>query len=151
MKQRTVKTKLANIECIENDGFLIELNFVDDSIKKSDQSPLLDQVEKELLEYLDGVRKVFSVPIKLKGTEFQMDVLRAMQTIPYGEVRSYKDLAIMINRPKAARAVGNACNKNPIAIIVPCHRVIASNHKLGGYGYGVDSKIRLLKIENSEC
>ena len=110
-------------------------------------SYLTDLAVAQLEEYLTGERKNFDLPIIAKGTDFQMLVWNALRTIPYGETRSYKQVAEMINRPKACRAVGLANNKNPIWIIIPCHRVIGSNGSLTGYGGGLDIKQKLLILE----
>lgn len=133
-------------------NFVVGLDFVSNNeIGQLESLPctLTDEVAKQLNEYFGGKRKEFTVPIKLYGTNFQLKVWQALCDIPYGQTRSYKDVAIQIGNPKAARAVGMANNRNPIAIIVPCHRVIASDGKLGGYAAGLDVKRKLLKIENS--
>lgn len=102
----------------------------------------------QLSEYFSGERRQFDVPITfLGGTPFQRKVWQALQDIPYGEVRTYKEIAQAIGIPKAVRAVGGANNKNPISILVPCHRVIGSNGALVGYGGGLDKKEYLLKLE----
>ena len=103
----------------------------------------------ELKEYLDGKRKVFDIPIKLNGTDFQKKVWEELLKIPYGETKSYLDIAKSIGNPKACRAVGMANNKNKIIIIVPCHRVIGSNKKLVGYAGGLDVKEKLLNLEKA--
>lgn len=101
-------------------------------------------------EYLKGERKEFNLPLKAEGTKFQMSVWEALTHIPYGETRSYKDIAAAINNEKAVRAVGNANNKNPIPIFIPCHRVIGADGKLVGFGCGLDIKEKLLDIENNK-
>ena len=101
----------------------------------------------ELEQYFAGSLRDFTVPIKLHGTPFQLAVWQELLKIPYGETRSYKDIACAIGKPKATRAVGGANHNNPISIIVPCHRVIASDGTLGGYGGGLDIKRRLLELE----
>jgi methylated-DNA-[protein]-cysteine S-methyltransferase len=111
------------------------------------ETPLIKKAAAQIEEYLDDKRKKFSLPLAMHGTEFQMDVWRALQTIPYGETRSYKEIAELINRPKAVRAVGMANHRNPISIIVPCHRVIGHNGSLTGYGGGLPLKQRLLELE----
>ncbi|KMV31956.1 methylated-DNA--[protein]-cysteine S-methyltransferase [Photobacterium swingsii] len=103
----------------------------------------------QLDAYFSGTLTRFTVPLAPEGTEFQKQVWRALRSIPYGETCSYKTIADAINNPKAVRAVGAANGKNPIAIIVPCHRVIGSNGKLTGYAGGVDMKAYLLKLEGS--
>lgn len=102
---------------------------------------------QQLTEYFDGERREFDLPLKLTGTEFQMSVLQALQHIPYGETTSYAEIAERIGRPKAVRAVGAANGRNPIPIIVPCHRVIGSHGDLTGFGGGLDTKEALLRLE----
>jgi methylated-DNA-[protein]-cysteine S-methyltransferase len=102
---------------------------------------------RQLTEYFAGERREFDLPLKLSGTEFQMSVLEALQQIPYGETTSYADIAERVGRPKAVRAVGAANGRNPIPIIVPCHRVIGSHGELTGFGGGLDTKEALLRLE----
>ena len=102
---------------------------------------------QQLAEYFVGERREFDLPLKLSGTEFQMSVLHALQHIPYGETTSYAEIAERIGRPKAVRAVGAANGRNPIPIIVPCHRVIGSHGELTGFGGGLDTKEALLRLE----
>ena len=102
---------------------------------------------QQLTEYFAGARREFDLPLKLSGTEFQLSVLHALQQIPYGETTSYSDIAERIGRPKAVRAVGAANGRNPIPIIVPCHRVIGSHGDLTGFGGGLDPKEALLRLE----
>ena len=104
-------------------------------------------VRKQLHEYFLGERKVFDLQLALDGTEFQISVLKALQEIPYGETTSYGAIAREIGRPKAVRAVGAANGRNPIPIIVPCHRVIGSSGDLTGFGGGLDTKAELLRLE----
>lgn len=104
-------------------------------------------VFQELDEYFQGKRKTFDIPLRTHGTPFQEKVWAALRAIPYGEVRSYKEVAEAIGHPKAYRAVGMANNANPIFIIVPCHRVIGSNGSLTGYGGGLPMKKALLSLE----
>ncbi len=104
---------------------------------------------EQILEYLASERTQFDVPLDLRGTSFQRAVWDALLEIPYGESRSYADVARAVGRPKAQRAVGSANNANPVALIVPCHRVIAADGSLGGYGGGLELKARLLAMELS--
>jgi O-6-methylguanine DNA methyltransferase len=104
---------------------------------------------RELNEYFLGKRRDFTLTLDLRGTPFQMQCWRALLTIPYGETRTYADIARAVKNPQAFRAVGLANNRNPIAIIVPCHRVIASDGTLCGYGGGLDVKRRLLELEGA--
>jgi len=103
----------------------------------------------ELEEYFSGKRRAFGFPLDLRGTEFQLTCWRALLSIPYGETRSYADIARAVGCPKGFRAVGMANNRNPVAIVVPCHRVIASDGTLCGYGGGLDIKRKLLELEGA--
>jgi O-6-methylguanine DNA methyltransferase len=110
--------------------------------------PAVRRLRHELEEYLRGERKKFTVPVEpSQGTEFQRKVWRAMRQIPFGKTKSYGELAREIGSPKASRAVGAACGQNPIPILVPCHRVLARNQKLGGFSGGLHWKKRLLALE----
>lgn len=111
----------------------------------------LGEVERQLQEYFEGARSSFDLPVDLSAlSEFEQRVLHAAAHIPFGEVWAYSDLARRIGKPKASRAVGNALNHNPVAIVVPCHRVVRRDGSLGGYGGGVEYKRRLLGIEGRD-
>jgi methylated-DNA-[protein]-cysteine S-methyltransferase len=110
-------------------------------------SPLVKETIKQMEEYTKGRRFEFDLPLEPSGTPFQMSVWAALRRIPYGETRSYKEIAIDIGNPKAYRAVGGANNKNPIFILIPCHRVIGADGSLVGFGGGLDLKVRLLYLE----
>ena len=114
---------------------------------ETEPSVLAAQAAEELFEYLDGKRKVFDLPLRISGTSFAQSVYRALLTIPYGETRSYGQIAEAIGKPKAARAVGGANHKNPLMIFVPCHRVIGANGALTGFGAGLPMKEHLLALE----
>ena len=114
---------------------------------KERQNALLTLACRQMSEYFAGKRKAFDLPIRLNGTPFQQIVWKGLQQIPYGETLSYTGLARQIGREKAARAVGNANNHNPLMIIIPCHRVVASNGELGGYAGGTARKAWLLEKE----
>ena len=105
------------------------------------------EVCRQLSDYFAGDRKDFNLPLELTGTEFQVDVLKELQRIPYGETLSYRDIAARIGRPNAMRAVGAANGRNPIPIIIPCHRVIGADGSLTGFGGGLDVKKKLLTLE----
>jgi len=109
----------------------------------------LTQTERQLREYFAGKRKKFSIKLDISGTEFQESVWYALNKIAYGKTVSYAQQAKLVRKPKAFRAVGSANGKNPVAIILPCHRVIASNGTLGGYGGGLAIKRKLLALETS--
>jgi len=115
--------------------------------QQSSDNPLIKETCKQLDEYFAGKRKTFDLPLSPKGTPFQQTVWKQLQEIPYGQTISYSQEAKAIGHPKACRAVGSANGKNPIAIIIPCHRVIAANGGLGGYASGLDNKIKLLELE----
>ena len=114
---------------------------------KKTADKLTDKAAGQLGEYFSGKRKVFDIPINPQGTKFQLCVWNALKDIPYGETRSYKEIAIATGNHKACRAVGLANNKNPIWIIIPCHRVIGANGTLTGYGGGLEMKQNLLDLE----
>ncbi len=107
------------------------------------------RVKRQLTEYFSGERKAFDLTLEPVGTTFQLSVLAALREIPYGETRSYRDIAERIGNPKAVRAVGSANGNNPIALIIPCHRVIGANGSLTGFGGGLESKRYLLDLELS--
>jgi O-6-methylguanine DNA methyltransferase len=109
----------------------------------------LAEARKQLKEYFAGQRQKFTLPLDLYGTEFQKKVWNQLILIPYGEVRSYKQIAEAIGQPKAVRAVGGANNKNPVPIVIPCHRVVGSDGSLVGYGGGLWVKEKLLELEGS--
>ncbi len=104
---------------------------------------------RQMGEYFEGKRTVFSFPMQAEGTAFQQQVWQALNTIPYGETRTYGDIALQVGNPKGARAVGGACNKNPLWIAVPCHRVLGAGGSLNGYAYGTGMKQTLLALEQS--
>jgi methylated-DNA-[protein]-cysteine S-methyltransferase len=110
-------------------------------------TPLLEKTTRQLSEYFAGSRREFTLPLLLKGTPFQRRVWEALQTIPYGETCSYGELAKAIGSPKSCRAVGGANHRNPISIIVPCHRVVGASGSLTGYGGGLENKRFLLDLE----
>jgi len=118
-------------------------------IQLEQSQPALAPYLRELDEYFAGRRREFSFPLDLRGTEFQLQCWRALLDIPYGETRSYRDLARAIGHPQAFRAVGMSNNRNPIAIVVPCHRVIAADGSLCGYGGGLEIKRYLLDLERT--
>ncbi|OAL76445.1 methylated-DNA--[protein]-cysteine S-methyltransferase [Acinetobacter terrae] len=115
-------------------------------VKQTDH-PILLETQKQLTEYFAGKRQQFDLPLDFEGTEFQQKVWQALLTIPFGETRSYRDIAEQIGNVKAVRAVGAANGKNPISIIAPCHRVVGANGKLVGFAGGLDNKDILLRLE----
>lgn len=141
-------SKLGDLTLVSDGENLLEIDFgkskLDGNLKKD---KVIEKTIDELEEYFKGKRREFSIPLKLEGTEFQKSVWTELLNIPYGETRTYGEIAKSIGNEKGSRAVGNANNKNPIPIIVPCHRVIGSNNKLVGYGGGLDIKEKLLNLE----
>ena len=116
---------------------------------KREETEIINEAFDQLFAYFSGSLKVFSVPFLLNGSEFMKLVWNALCEIPYGETASYKEIAVKIGNPNASRAVGLACNRNPIPIFVPCHRVIGSNGDITGYRGGIDTKIKLLNLEKN--
>lgn len=111
------------------------------------ETPLIKTAALQLNEYFEGKRKEFELPLSLNGTDFQRSVWKALQSIPYGETRSYKQIAQQAGNGKACRAVGMANHRNPVMIVVPCHRVIGADGSMVGYGGGLDMKEFLLRLE----
>ncbi|MDL2231289.1 methylated-DNA--[protein]-cysteine S-methyltransferase [Porphyromonadaceae bacterium OttesenSCG-928-L07] len=133
---------------LANETGIVKISFsklIGKAIEK--ETSLIKQAMTQIEEYLEGRRKVFDFPMDPQGTTFQKNVWSILQQIPYGETWSYKQVAIAVGNPNASRAVGMANNKNPLPIVVPCHRVIGANGKLTGYAGGLDVKERLLDLE----
>ena len=151
MNYYTKQTPLGFITITEDRGFITSLSFKQKIFNgKWDKyflSEVLDIAFSQLEEYLDGKRKIFDLPLNPKGTTFQQKVWSCLYHIPYGETRTYKDIAEQIGDENACRAVGSANNKNPIPIFVPCHRVIGSDGNLTGYAGGMELKQKLLNLE----
>lgn len=143
-------TCMGMVGVTDKNGYITAIFFADPTIDipSKQTTPLLENAKNQLLEYFSGHRKKFDLPLCENGTEFQKKAWKALRQIPYGETRSYKQVAKMIGQPNASRAVGLANNKNPILIVTPCHRVIGSDGKLSGYSGGVNIKEKLLKLEN---
>lgn len=140
-------TKIGKLKIEYENDVLTGIAYTENEKEQGIRSELSDKTVLQLEEYFDGRRKEFDIPIKLTGTEFQKKVWNELLKIPYGKTVSYKDISIKIGNPKACRAVGMANHNNPILIIVPCHRVINENNKLGGYALGLDLKRKLLELE----
>ena len=146
MSVGTRMTAFGPITISEKDGRITSLSF-DPEAKVTDDD--LDRPFGQLDEYLSGRRRDFDLDLCPEGTDFQKDVWSALLKVPYGRTVSYSELAKMSGHPNAQRAVGNAVGKNPIPIIIPCHRVIRSDGSIGGFSLGVDLKKRLLRLEGS--
>lgn len=147
--QKIVKAPIGDICILEENNKIIGLTLDNEKYCYTEKNTeILNETEKQLNEYFCGKRKKFDVPINTKGTEFQKQVWNELLKIPYGQTVTYKQIAQKIEKPNAARAVGMANHNNPIAIIVPCHRVVGSNSKLVGYAFGLEKKQFLLDLEN---
>ena len=152
---KTIESPAGTLKLVASDKGLAALLFRDDDGSLAPLQPLVEQpnhpvlleTERQLGQYFDGARKTFTVPLDFNGTEFQKRVWEALLTIPFGETRSYGEIAQQLGNPTASRAVGAANGRNPISIIAPCHRVIGSNGKLTGYGGGLGVKEMLLALE----
>ena len=147
----TYDTILGSVTFVEENGALVVITTHPYHPKEEiyQETPVIKEAFRQLSEYFSGKRKTFNLPLLLKGTDFQKQVWQALLKIPFGETRSYKQIAEAIGNPKAVRAVGMANNKNPLLIVVPCHRVIGANGKLVGYAVGLDKKEYLLRLEGS--
>jgi len=147
MKKAIYKTSFGNMMVVEKKGKIDIIDFTQEEVNTLDATTLTNDVALQLEEYFMGRRKTFDFPMKLEGTEFQQKVWQALREIPYGQTRSYSDIAKMIGKDKATRAVGMANNKNKLIIVIPCHRVIGKNKSLTGYRGGLVRKRRLLDLE----
>lgn len=144
------ETEIGKIGIAETGGEITHLSLaahIPTEGKTFGQTPLLSEAAKQLREYLGGERKTFDLPLAPIGTEFQKRVWANLLAIPYGQTRSYKQVAQAVGKPGAARAVGGANHENPILIIIPCHRVVGADGKLVGFGAGLPLKERLLQLE----
>ena len=147
--QMIMDSPLGKLLLMEENGALVKLSFrAEYREAEIRETPVLLEAKHQLEEYFEGKRKVFDLPLKYEGTPFQHAVWDALRDIPYSEVRSYREIAEAVGSPKAFRAVGQAVHNNPIALIVPCHRVIASDGSLGGFAAGPEMKMKTLTLEN---
>lgn len=146
-------SQIGKIAIIDNGHEITHIEIAEDEYPEDIhicETELTKKTSTQLAEYFEGKRKNFDLPLNPKGTEFQKKVWKALCDIPYGETRSYKEVAIAIGNPKGPRAVGMANNKNPIMIVIPCHRVVGSNGSLVGYAGGLHIKEKLLLIEKEK-
>ena len=150
MYKWTYQTKIGTMTIGANDHHITYLKAHDTCEGEFKETKLIKEAYLQLAAYLSGRCQSFDLPLEPKGTEFQRKVWLASCEIPYGQTITYKELAQMIGKPKAIRAVGAANGKNPIYIVIPCHRVIGSNGSLTGYGGGLHMKEELLKLERAE-
>lgn len=148
MKRITFDSPIGKLEIREESGKITRIEMVSGKeIFPEAETPLLLEAKKQLLEYFYGKRKIFDFPVEFSGTDFQKSVWRELIKIPFGKTKTYGEIAADIGKPKAARAVGGACNKNHILIAVPCHRVVGAGGKLVGFACGTEVKEWLLGHE----
>jgi methylated-DNA-[protein]-cysteine S-methyltransferase len=159
LSYKFVASPIGNLKLVASDKGLVAILWQTDSPRRvrltdlveNPEHPVLLRTEQELNEYFSAKRDAFTVPLDMRGTTFQKQVWEALLGIPFGETRTYGQLANQLNNPRATRAVGAANGRNPIAIIVPCHRVIGFSGKLTGFAGGLDAKAHLLKLEGSDA
>ena len=152
---KLIESPIGKLKLVASDKGLVAILWENDRPRRvrlsqlvEDQlDPVLVETERQIGEYFAGKRKAFSIPLDMRGTRFQKDVWEALLAIPFGETRSYGQLAKQLGNPAATRAVGAANGRNPVSIIVPCHRVIGSSGKLTGFAGGLDAKAHLLSLE----
>lgn len=142
-----LETELGILEIRANDIAITSILFCDEPREQS-TNELTENAKIQLSEYFAGARKSFTLPLNPIGTMFQQKVWKQLCSVKYGNTASYSDIAHLINKPTASRAVGMANSKNPISIVIPCHRIIGTNGKLTGYAGGLDRKARLLALES---
>jgi methylated-DNA-[protein]-cysteine S-methyltransferase len=155
---KTMKSRVGLLKLVASDRGLAAILWENDDPKRVRLGPLVEdrnhpvllEAERQLADYFAAKRETFSLQLDFVGTDFQKEVWHALATIPFGETRSYAQIATQIGRPKAVRAVGAANGKNPISIVVPCHRVIGSNGELTGFAGGLETKATLLRIESEK-
>lgn len=158
LKYKFIKSPVGALKLVANDKALLAILWDNetydrvrlDQMEEDKNHPLILETEKQLNEYFQNKRTEFDVPLEAHGTSFQKGVWKLLQKIPYGTTWSYKDIAVKMNSPQGFRAVGAACGRNPISIIIPCHRVVATNGKLTGFAGGVDRKKILLDFESTK-
>jgi methylated-DNA-[protein]-cysteine S-methyltransferase len=152
---KMIESPIGRLKLVASEKSLVAILWQKDSPRRvrlnelvaNDQHPVLIETERQLGEYFAGKRKAFSIPLDMRGTRFQKDVWKALLAIPFGETRSYGQLATQLGNPRATRAIGAANGRNPVSIIVPCHRVIGSSGKLTGFAGGLEAKAHLLSLE----
>ena len=147
MEKSFYKSPIGVLEIICQNNELISLKLVNKICSSSDKTDFIKNIEYQLDEYFGNKRTIFNIKINPQGTEFRKKVWKELLKIPYGETKSYSEIAAAAGNPNSQRAVGNACNKNPIMIIIPCHRVISKNGNIGGFACGNSVKLKLLETE----
>lgn len=158
LSYKLMKSPVGELKLVASDQGLVAILWENDNplrvrladVIENPEHPILVKAEKQLSEYFAGKRKSFSITLDMRGTDFQKNVWEALLAIPFGETRSYGELAKKLGKPDASRAVGAANGRNPISIIVPCHRVIGASGKLTGFAGGLEVKAQLLKLESKD-
>ena len=158
MAYKTIDSPLGQLKLVASDEGLVAILWENDDPKRvplselvrRDFHPILINTERQLSEYFARQRKSFSVPLDVRGTSFQCKVWEALLAIPFAETRSYGDLARQLGNPRASRAVGAASGRNPLSIVVPCHRVVGSTGKLTGFAGGLEAKSYLIALERNK-
>lgn len=151
MEKSYFKSPVGILEIICKNDELISLKLTDNAIQRTTETDFIREIKCQLGEYFSGKRQNFDIKTNPKGTAFQKLVWKELQKITYGQTVSYSDIAEKIGRENAQRAVGSACNKNPVMIIIPCHRVISKKGDSGGFAYGNNIKQKLIGIEKENC
>ena len=149
MNSTIIPSPIGNLKINAENGHIVSIDFRAENGDEGNSQPVLIEAARQLSEYFAGHRKVFDLPLAPGGTAFQQAVWKALAAIPFGDLRSYRDIAEEIGKPNAVRAVGAANGRNPIPIVVPCHRVIGSDGSLTGFAGGLDMKRALLALEGS--
>ncbi len=145
-----MSSPIGELTLVADQDCLCEIRFGrDDCATIPRSNSVLETAQQQLQEYFAGSRQSFDLPLRPHGTSFQQQVWRELMTVDYGELASYQDIAVSIGNPKAVRAVGAANGRNPIPVVIPCHRIIGSNGKLTGYAGGLNIKEQLLRLENA--
>ena len=150
MNQRIVQSPIGNLLLGAQDGKLVQVRLLEEGegiACSSADDPVLEQAEKQLSEYFAGERKTFDLPLALHGTAFEQMVWQQLLDIPFGSISSYGRIAQRLGKQSASRAVGGACSRNPLLIVVPCHRVVAVSGRLTGFAAGLAAKHKLLTLE----
>lgn len=143
-----IDSPVGKILISEENSMIVGLSFCDSNpAVPCCETPVLTEAKKQISEYFDCKRKEFSLPVRLSGSEYCLSVWKALQNIPYGSTKCYSEIAALTGNPNSARAVGTACHRNPIAIIIPCHRVIGKNGQITGFAGGLSVKEQLLLLE----
>lgn len=146
---KKISSPIGELTLISNGTALTQVLWPHESYDLLLHHTFLDTAAQQFTEYFNGTRQVFELPVYFHGTNFQKKVWQGLQGIPYGQTKSYEELAAVIGHFRAYRAVGSANAKNPLPIVIPCHRVIRANNELGGFGGGLKTKAFLLDLENS--